>query len=306
MSDLQLGLIVIGALLVAGVLLHNRLQEGAARRQAERAFGSRHADVLLGEPAARREPTLEAGPGRSDRDPGVPAGALPDARLDYVVELSFPHQVPAAEVLELWKPLEHRFAKRILLAGFDGRSWMRLGAGNAGQCTALRAGLQLVTRAGVASETEVIGFRSEVETLGARLGASVAAPEIREAMEAARELDRVCAATDIQVALHVVGAQIEENASVPGELFQVSRRDDGLTLTLDVPRTPEPGRHYEAMVRAGRQLASSSNARLVDDNGRELDERALAAIAAELESVRGMLAASGIEPGSPLALRLFS
>ena len=45
---------------------------------------------------------------------------------------------------------------------------------------------------------------------------------------------------------------------------------------------------------------------LVDDNGNALDERALAAIGAQLESLRRPPRRLGIEPGSPLALRLFS
>jgi hypothetical protein len=301
MSDLQLGLIVIGLLAVAGVLAYNLLQERSARREAERSFGSRHADVLLGA-ETRREPTFEAPPARAEA--GAPEHALPDARLDYVIELAFARRVPAAELAELWQPLEHRFARRALLAGFDGQRWSRLAP--AGSLAALRAALQLVTREGVAPESEVIEFRSAIETLAARLGASVAAPEIRKAMEAARELDRVCAATDIQIALHVVGAPVDPDASLAGQPFHVSRRGDGVTLTLDVPRTAEPTRRYEAMVRAGRQLAATANARLVDDNGRDFDERAQAAVAEELESVRKTLAASGIEPGSALALRLFS
>jgi len=59
MTDLQIGLLVIGAAAVAGVLVYNRLQERATRRQAERAFGSQHADVLLDAPPERREPTLD-------------------------------------------------------------------------------------------------------------------------------------------------------------------------------------------------------------------------------------------------------
>lgn len=306
MSDLQLGLIVIGALAVAGVLAYNLLQERSARRQAESAFASRHADVLLDERETRREPTLGEAPARAGRETGAPPEALPDARVDYVLELALARRVPAVEVMEHWRALAHRFAGRALLAGYDGETWARLVPAGAGHVTGLRAGLQLVTRAGLAGEAEVIEFRSEIETLAARLGASVAAPEIRQAMEAARELDRVCAAADIQVALHVVGAQLEARAAAPDGRFQLSRREDGLTLTLDVPRTAEPTKGYEAMVRAGRQLASSANARLVDDNGREFDERTYAAVAAELESVCRMLAASGIEPGSPLALRLFS
>ena len=63
---------------------------------------------------------------------------------------------------------------------------------------------------------------------------------------------------------------------------------------------------YEAMARAGMQLAQAGGGRIVDDNGTALDERALATIGAQLDAVREMLAARGIEPGSPLALRLFS
>jgi hypothetical protein len=132
----------------------------------------------------------------------------------------------------------------------------------------------------------------------------VAAPEMRAALEAARELDRACADSDIQVALHVVGEGIE--ADLGEQPFQVVRREDGITLVLDVALTPDLRASYEAMARAGRQLAEAHHARLVDDRDNLLDERALAAIGAQLEAVRQTLAARGIETGSPLALRLFS
>ena len=56
------------------------------------------------------------------------------------------------------------------------------------------------------------------------------------------------------------------------------------------------------MVRAARQRGG----RIIDDNGGTLDERALAAIGAQIEAVRQELAGRGIEPGGPLALRLLS
>jgi hypothetical protein len=283
MTDLQFGLLLIGAVAVAAVLIYNRVQERAAGRQAERRFGSRHADALLGETDGRREP--------APRKNEMQFGALPDARLDYVIALAAPRGIAAASLLELWAPLEHRFAKRVLLAASSGGKWS--------------AALQLVSRAGVASESELLEFRSEVETLAAKLGAAVSAPEMRQALDAARSLDRVCAEADIQVALHVVGAAIAEVQS--GEhAFQVTPREDGVTLTLDVVRTIEPARSFQAMARTGRQLAAAHGARVVDDNGNLVDERALAAIGSELEAVRHLLAERGIEPGSPLALRLFS
>jgi hypothetical protein len=275
MSDLVLGLLVLGVCLFAGLLIYNRVQERTAARTAERSFASRHADALMSDPAPRREPAFQA-------------KRAPDERVDYVLVLKKP--LAAALVLEGWRTIEQRFGRRALLAQDEDGAW--------------RAGLQLVSRGGVVSDAELIEFRSEVETLAARLGAAVSAPEMRQALEAARELDRACADSDIQVALHVIGQGI--NAELGEQPFQVVRREDGVTLVLDVALTPELGRSYEAMARAGRNLAESHGARLVDDRGNALDERSLAAIGGQLEAVRQALAVRGIETGSPLALRLFS
>ena len=63
MSELQIGLLAIGALVVAAVLIYNRVQEARARREAEQAFRSGHDDVLLHRPAAHGG---EAAPGHQD------------------------------------------------------------------------------------------------------------------------------------------------------------------------------------------------------------------------------------------------
>ena len=79
-----------------------------------------------------------------------------------------------------------------------------------------------------------------------------------------------------------------------------------LSLTLDVTRVPDTRRSFEAMARLAHQLASVLGGSIVDDNGNVLDERAVAAIAVQLDSVRARLEAQGVPPGSPTALRLFS
>jgi len=308
MTDLQLGLLVIGALAVAGVLVYNRVQERATRRAAEEAFGSRHPDALLGGEAdsnsgGRREPALH----RPSAGPEERGEAMPDARIDYIIDLAPQRPATGAAVLELWAPIERRFGSRALLAASDGRGWRRMKAGDGGSCAALKAALQLVTRAGAASDAEVIEFRSEVETAAARLGAQASAPEMRDAVAAAQALDRACAEADIQVALHVLGSFSDEQlGALEGQDFQVARREGGVTLILDVPRTPGVARGYEAMARAAHHLASSASGSLVDDNGRTLDDAALAAIGAQLEPAQRLLAENGIEPGGALALRLFS
>jgi len=338
MTEFQLGLVVIGALVVAGVIVYNKIQERSAQRRAERAFGSQHDDVLLEERTQRREPTLEPAARIIERDPGPRSDALPDERLDYVIELSCREPLAAAVFLAHWAPLQQRFGWRVLAAcAEDGVGWRRVVHGDAAGYGAYRAGLQLVSRAGVVHESELIEFRSEVETMAAKLGATTAAPEMKHAMEAARDIDQFCADADIQIVFHLVAPagsafplpQVEAATSAAGMapgpdgrqalrdaegrvLYSLAMQGDGLhairdvTISLDVPRIAEVRRTYESMVRVARQLAVNLGGSLVDDNGNGLDERALAAIGAELEIVSQSLEARGVPPGGPLALRLFA
>ena len=152
-----------------------------------------------------------------------------------------------------------------------------------------------------------------------------------------RPLDQSCADADIQVAFNVVGADggsiaidaarqaLRANGLATQGPLRWSRADGQgrelfcvtaetgqgevltrLTLSLDVPRTPELRRSYESMVLLARDLAATLNGSVQDDNGRVLDEHALSAIAAQLEPVRADLEKRGFPPGGALALRLFS
>lgn len=335
MSDLQIGLLAIGAIVVAGVLLYNRFQERGARQEAERSFRSSHADVLLDQPAAA--PALAPDAPRPLNRAAAPGETVPlDERLDYIVELTLAQgsAQPAAQaaIQEQWKTIERRHARRALLeAAADGRSW--------------RAGLQLVSRDGPLGEADLIEFRSSVETLAASIGAAVSAPEMRAAVTAARKLDEFCAEADIQVVVHVVapaggsfpGTKIRAAAEANGLTLEADGRfalrndeerlvyclaaRDGapfaaatmreaapqaLTLALDLARTPDTRRSFESMARFANQLAAVLGGSMVDDNGNILDERAVVAIAQKLDAVRAKLEARGVPPGGPAALRLFS
>ena len=347
MSELQLGLLAIGVLLVVGVFAYNRRQESVARRAAERSFrGSASEDALL-----RTEPPPSAAvpPERpvhaTTRVPPGSAAALPDPHVDYIVELSFPSVRAASELVQQWKANEHRYATRAIFAcDGGGAGWRRLSVDDLAPVESLRAGLQLVTREGPVSEAELIEFRAAVETLAAATGATVSAPEIRHAAETARALDHFCEDADIQVVVHVVGAgedglqgarirataeesglELEEDGRLalrdhdnrllyalgPSEGQGVETTLDaarlaGVSLTLDVPRAPDLSRTFQSMARFATHLAAALDGRLVDDNGNPLDERALAAIGAQLDAVRGEFEAKGIATGSASALRLFS
>jgi hypothetical protein len=241
----------------------------------------------MGAAGERREPTLEAPPATtappsSPHPPTKPAPLAPDPRIDYILELQ---GASAGALRPEWMTLQRRFPRRAVLSEAGGRK--------------LHAKLQMVNRHGVVSEAELLEFRSQVETMAATHGASVSAPPMREALEAAEALDKACADVDVQIALHILGPS---DRQVKKDGFSVAPRNDGVTLLLDVPRTPDLARSYAAMVETARQLGG----RMVDDNGNHVDERALAAIGVEIESLRTRMVEIGVEPGSPLAQRLFS
>ena len=334
MSELQIGLLAIGAVVVVAVLAYNRVQERGAKRAAQLSFRSGHADVLMEQPVPAAERNLL----QETQRPSVRAAppddaAQPDPKVDYIVELSVepPAMRPDAQsaLKTQWSAIERRHARRALLAGSaDGRSW--------------RAGLQLVSRDGAVGEADLIEFRSAVETMAAAIGATVAAPEMRAAVDAARALDDFCAETDIQVVVHVQGGpfpgtKIRAAAEASGLaleadgkftlrndeqrlLYTLGARDgsaftaatireaapEALSLALDLARTPDTRRSFESMIRLAHQLAAVLGGSMVDDNGNLLDERAIGAIALQLDAVRAKLEARGVPPGNPTALRLFS
>ena len=330
MSELQTALLVIGALVVIGVLVYNRLQERGAKRAAEQAFRSGHDDVLMAQSlAASPHDAAAESPRHVMRGVNAPEDTQPDPAIDYIVDLASEKPLLRSSIQEQWNAIERRHAHRALLAGApDGRSW--------------RAGLQLVSRDGAVGEADLIEFRSAVETLAATVGATVAAPEMRAAVEAARALDEFCAESDIQVVVHVQGgpfpgarlrAAVEASGLAletdgkfalrdgEGRLLYTLGVQDGtpfsastvraatpraVSLSLDVTRAPDTRRSFESMARLAHQLAAVLGGSLVDDNGKPLDEHAIAAIAAQLDAVSTRLAAQGVAPGSPAALRLFS
>lgn len=355
MSEFQMSLVLIGALVIVAVLAYNKWQEYRAGRATDETFRSRHPDVLIGaqtstglHPGGNEEPRSEPdfasrpiaehrGPGQSGDQP------LPDPRIDYVIELEAQEPVSVAALQEAWSGVENRFTRRAGLAAATDGEWGP--PHQSGSWRKARAALQLVNRKGVVSESELLEFRSEVETLAAKLRSLAVCPETRDALEAARALDAICAEADIQVAFHVVaapgaafaGTKLRAAAEASGfaldhtgrftladesglEVYALADRSGGrfeaatmkdaapqaLTLSMDVPRAPETQRTFDSMVRFGRHLANLLGGGLVDDNNQPLDERAVSAINAQLAMVRRNLEAQGISPGSALALRLFS
>ncbi|MYM91120.1 cell division protein, partial [Rugamonas sp. FT82W] len=82
MTDLQMSLIGIAGVFVAGVFGYNKIQEYKAKKSVERAFSTDHDDVLMrtgDAPAARHEPSFSldsAAPGVAGGEASAAAAAL--------------------------------------------------------------------------------------------------------------------------------------------------------------------------------------------------------------------------------------
>jgi len=237
MSDLQFGLIAIGALVVVGVYLFNVWQERRFRNRLENAFKDRPADTLLEtqtEPPpeqARVEPHLEGEPRLPDASPGEPVAGIPEAAapvsepvapavtpapeeteaepqgegIDYRCVLRARTPIPAAAVAQLMKDLTSVGKPVTCTSGQPGESsWTALLGAGAAPVTRAGIALQLVDRSGPVNRVQLATFRDLVSRFATQAEASCDCPDIDGAAQAAAELDRFCAAVDISVGFNVV------------------------------------------------------------------------------------------------------
>src|SRR5687768_3012224 len=153
MSDLQIGLVVVGVFVVAGVYLFNWRQERIFRRNAEQAFAHEHEDVLLQSspsdlaPQARVEPKLHAHAGPKSAETGLPpAEGQADPLIDYVVEVALREPNDGADVRRELLALSAEWRKPLLISGYDPASaeWRPAAAGK--EFEGLRFALQLSNR----------------------------------------------------------------------------------------------------------------------------------------------------------------
>jgi FtsZ-interacting cell division protein ZipA len=254
MSELQIALIGLGALLVALVWGFNLWQEKKQRRTVESAFPAAQPDVLMAgrnERSERNEPEL-AGPAvlleptfgapvadhadtEEQHEESKPAVALPaewaDARADCLLRIEFVDTVPVAG---LWAELANwssALDKPVQWFGLDERNarWHTLLPQNTGTVAQVAVALQLVDRQGPVSETTLTTFLGGVHQLAQRFSGLVELPEHAPVLTQARELDAFCAAVDLQLALHVLPRQGSLN-EMPGTRLKAVIDAGGLAL----------------------------------------------------------------------------
>jgi FtsZ-interacting cell division protein ZipA len=351
MSELQVGLLGLGAVVVAAVILYNKWQERRYRREAEVGFASRHEDVLMrsGGGAGQRtptdpdrvEPVLVSFEGAQE-EAGASRAVLSEF-LDFIVSIETPEEVSGASLIGATAPALERCSKSVCWEAFDEAvaSWEPLDLDRS--YSKFRSGMQLVDRRGAADAEELAAFGAAMGKAAASVGAVASMADAGPALAKAKELDLFCGEVDIRIAVHVVSDAAAFSGTRLGGLAQAAgfeldeadgkfrQRDEtgrvicslanfepsffnldgmrslsthGVTLELDVPRTPQGAiDHFRDSVQF---FARELNARIVDDNRQPVGPAAFDAIGARLQAVHRSMEARGIVPGGALALRLFS
>jgi hypothetical protein len=345
MSSLQIGLAIVGGVVLAGIVAHGAWQ-------ARKAGPKRTLPPM----APRAEPVEPVMGDAADLGGSMPppdsakalrrAGTRLDALIDAIVPLRLELQV-AGELLLAHLPTTRRaggkpFAIEALNA--DSGEWEAPVALQ--RYRELQVGVQLANRTGALNEIEYSEFVQIVQAFADAIGALPDFPDMLDVVARARELDAFAGDHDAQLAVHLrarsaawsVGYLLQHAARhgfvpgvVPGRLVlpgaeegappvlslafdsQAALAEDpnqaalrDVTLSFDVPQTEPAANPFAAWQASAQALSLGMDAVLVDDNGQPLQPEGFAAIGRELEALYQRLAERDLAAGTAAARRLFS
>jgi FtsZ-interacting cell division protein ZipA len=316
MSDLQLGLAVIGVIVIVAVIAYNKWQERRLSQHAERDFGSRHEDVLvqrsaapeeaapasaapigpaiehervehtIGEPALDEAPSAAA-PARAAPAPATAGHVVLDPAIDAIVGLECARPVAGLDALEKAQALlDEGLVKPVHWEGYDAaiEAWGPLHADR--RYELLRVGLQLANREGPAGEEDLGAFLTGVQEVALALAAEPVFPEPEEMIQQARLLDGFAAEVDVQIGLNVISTATQPFA---GTKLRALAEANGMQLGRD-------GR-YHRFDDHGNELFALANSEPMPFHGETLKGLSTHAVTVLLDVPRA--------PGSSSTFRLY-
>ena len=343
MSQLQLGLIITGALVLLGVLVQNIwLARKNKPRQAEpvqsRQDGAADAidppldspvfgDSIFALPIPEKKPTL-------------------DTLIDVIAPIALEVPVSGDAVLAAMPPTRRVGSKPFTIEG-QAEGHLRWEFPLVGQrYVQLQAGIQLANRSGALNDIEFSEFVMKTQNFCDAIGGTPDFPEMRQEVSRARELDqfagdhdaqlsfvlrarraawshsyiqqmaaklgfvpgsiagRMVVPADIQGLPPVLSLSFDAQAALDEDPTQSALRE--VTLSLDVPQVDRGERAFERMRDAALSLAREMDGLITDDNGVALPPEAMDVIGSELTHLYDTLAQRELAAGSVLARRLFS
>lgn len=209
-----------------------------------------------------------------------------------------------------------------------------------------QAGVQMANRSGAMNEIEYSEFLQKVQGFSDGIAGFLQAPDMLDVVARARELDQFASEHDAQLAVvlraksaawtlgYVQQMALRQGfvpGAIPGRLVmpadeegappvlllsfeaQAALAEDPttsslreLTLSLDVPQTPESLEPFAAWQECARHLSRDIEADVCDDRGQVLPLVAFQTIGQELSTLYKALASRDLAAGSAAARRLFS
>lgn len=341
MSDLQIGLILLGILLILVVVMFNWWQDRRIRQKMQEHFPERDNDPLMGaqpQGPVRREPGFgsmitESGEVAADDDAEVDPGT------EVVIDISFAQPVASGQLQQAVQGLARAGNKpvRIFAERDGGGHRARLRANET--YVSMQLAVLLANRNGPLTDIEWSQLWSAAQGLAERFDGVIEAPEQDEVVRRAAQLDELCAGLDAQVGLilrlnETVAAsearQVLEDAGFlpygrqlawmsdtgvprftalfdgisPQELK--SESVNRVDLLLDLPNSPADEQAFSRMASVGRDLARRLHAELLDDQGRPVSDGADETIDRQLFDLYRNLEHAGFEAASERTVRVFS
>ncbi len=211
MNNFQLGLAVMGGLVLAAVVAHSTWK---TRRDAPR-------QAQLGGQAPAGEPERERiEPGMDTLAQDAPDSIEPrfdntlapleaavlqdkhpalDALIDAVALIELDNPVSGDAALAALPPSRRAGSKPLAIEGLgtDGQSWQSIAAGQ--RYTQFQAGVQLANRMGALNEIEYSEFVQKAQAFADDVGGAPQFPDMLEQVARARELDQFASGHDAQL-----------------------------------------------------------------------------------------------------------
>jgi hypothetical protein len=269
-----------------------------------------------------------------------------DALIDLIATLTPEQPLTGDSALQHQPGSLRAGSKPLLIEGLhvDTGEWEPMRPGQ--RYSLIQAGVQMANRHGALNAIEYSEFVQSLQAYADALGATPDFPDMLEGVGRARELDHFASEHDAQLGVVLransvawsVGFVHQAAArqgfvpgAVPGRLVlpaaepgaapvlvlafdaQAALAEDPgraslreVTLSLDVPQTPESIEPFSLWQERGRRLAEDLDATLVDDRGSPITLQAFETIHHELQRIYRALEARDLAAGSALAGRLFS
>ena len=341
MSNLTMGLAILGGLILAAVVAHSAwTSRRNAPKQAEPQASAGNGDAS---DTPRLEPALDADvmpPAAPEKRPGL------DALIDVIAPIAMDGPASGDAALAAMPTTRRAGSKPFAVEGFNDntRQWETPAPGQ--RYSAFQAGVQLANRVGALNEIEYSEFVMKAQAFADALNGAPEFPEMLHEVARARELDQFASGHDAQLSFTLRARSaawspgyVQQHAArlgfvpgaVPGRMVlpasvpgmppvlglafdtQAAMADDpaqsairDVTLSLDVPQVQRSEQPFVRMRESAITLGSSMDCIITDDNGQVIRIAGLDVIGDDLEQLADTQQERDLSDGSPRARRLLS